>query len=98
VNQKDKVIAFHRWENGGPGDSVIVVLNMANRSHDKYRIGFPRPGVWKARFNSDWIGYDSGFNNHPSNDTVVKEDKRDGMPCKGDIGIGPYSAVILSQD
>ncbi|MGD8230230.1 MAG: alpha-amylase family glycosyl hydrolase [Desulfobacteraceae bacterium] len=98
VNKKDKVIAFHRWEKGGPGDSVIVVLNMANRSYDKYRIGFPRPGVWKARFNSDWIGYDPDFRNHPSNDTVVKEGKRDGMPGKGDIGIGPYSAVILSQD
>lgn len=98
VTKKNKVIAFHRWEKGGPGDSVIVVLNMANRSYDKYRIGFPRPGVWRVRFNSDWIGYNPGFSNHPSNDTVVKEGKRDGMPGKGDIGIGPYSAVILSQD
>lgn len=98
VNNEEKVLAFHRWEHGGPKDSTIVVINMANRSYDKYRIGFPRPGVWKVRFNSDWIGYDPTFGNHPSNDTVAKESGKDGMPCKGDIGIGPYSVVILSQD
>jgi len=98
VNKKDKIIAFHRWENGGPGDSVIVVLNIANRSYDIYWIGFPRPGVWKARFNSAWIGYDPSFSNHTSKDTVAKQGKKDGMPYKGDISIGPYSAVILSQD
>ena len=36
VNNTDKVIAFHRWENGGPGDDVVVVANFANRSYDSY--------------------------------------------------------------
>jgi len=84
-----------RWEKGGPGDSVIVVLNMANRSYPTYRIGFPRRGVWRVRFNSNWLGYAPGFSNHPSNDTVAKESKKDGMPFAGDISIGPYSVVIL---
>ena len=43
VNNSDKVLACHRWENGGAGDDVVVVLNFANRSYNSYRIGFP-PG------------------------------------------------------
>ena len=32
VNEADKVIAFHRWDRGGPGDDVVVVANFANRT------------------------------------------------------------------
>ena len=27
VNDTDKVFAFHRWENGGAGDDVVVIAN-----------------------------------------------------------------------
>jgi 1,4-alpha-glucan branching enzyme len=33
VNPQDKVVAFHRWQEGGPGDDVIVVLNFKNQGH-----------------------------------------------------------------
>lgn len=98
VNNNDKIIAYHRWENGGPGDSVIIVLNMANQTHEDYRIGLPSPGAWKVRFNSDWSGYDPGFGDHPTNDTVAEENEKDGMAFEGGIRIGPYSAVVFSQD
>jgi 1,4-alpha-glucan branching enzyme len=98
VNNKDQVIAFHRWEKGGPGDSVLVVLNLANQSQHSYRIGFPNHGLWRIRLNSDWIGYDPEFGNHPTHDTVTEESEKDGMSFSGDISIGPYSVVILSQD
>ncbi|MDJ0693233.1 alpha-amylase family glycosyl hydrolase [Mastigocoleus sp. MO_188.B34] len=97
VNNKDKVIAFHRWENGGPGDDVIVVVNMADRSYDSYNIGFPKEGYWQIRFNSDWNGYSPDFGNHLGYDTTVTWGEADGMPCNGNIGIAPYSAIILSQ-
>ncbi len=98
VNNNDKLIAFHRWAHSGPGDSVVVVMNMANRGYSSYRIGFPRVGLWKVRFNSDWKGYDATFGNHPSYDTVADSDPKDDMPFTGNVGIGPYTAVILSQD
>jgi 1,4-alpha-glucan branching enzyme len=98
VNDADKVIAFHRWNQGGPGDSVVVVANMANRSYDGYTIGLPRGGLWKVRFNSDWGGYDPDFGNQPSYDTIADGGDKDGLPYHGNIGIGPYSVVILSQD
>ncbi len=98
VNPTDKMIAFHRWDDGGPRDSVIVVANLANRGYDNYAIGFPRAGLWKVRFNSDWNGYDRSFGNHFSYDTVAGQGEWDGMPCSGNVGIGPYSVIILSQD
>lgn len=97
INNADKVVAFHRWEQGGPGDDVIVIANFANRGFDNYTIGFPREGLWKVRFNSDWQGYSADFGNHPSFDTFASSGDKDGMAYKATVGIGPYSVIILSQ-
>jgi 1,4-alpha-glucan branching enzyme len=98
VNSNDKLLAFHRWDAGGPGDDVIVLANFAARSYDHYRIGLPRGGLWRVRFNGDWQGYSPVFGNHPSFDISADGAGQDGMPCSGSIGIAAYSAVILSQD
>jgi 1,4-alpha-glucan branching enzyme len=98
INNKDKVLAFRRWERGGPRDDVIVVMNLMNRGYDRYNIGFPRTGRWRARFHSDWAGYDPDFGNHETEDTVARAGKKDGMPCHGQVRIGPYTAAIFSQD
>jgi 1,4-alpha-glucan branching enzyme len=98
VNNTDKVIAFHRWENGGPGDDVVIVANFGNRSYDSYALGFPRAGVWQVRFNSDWQGYSSDFGNQLGYDTFAGDGSRDEMPFEANIGLGPYSVLILSQD
>ncbi|MUG93635.1 DUF3459 domain-containing protein [Scytonema sp. UIC 10036] len=100
VNDKDKVIAFHRWENGGFGDDVIVVVNLSNQSYDSYSIGFPQGGMWWVRFNSDWNGYSPDFENHPGYHTKAYPTHvgdPDHMPYRGNVGIGRYSALILSQ-
>jgi 1,4-alpha-glucan branching enzyme len=97
LNDPDKVIAYHRWQIGGPGDDVVVVLNFANRSYASYSIGFPQAGFWHVRFNSDWSGYSPDYGNHPSHGTTAHPGERDGMPCHGDVGLGPYTAIILSQ-
>ena len=97
VNNADKVIAFHRWLDGGPGDDVVVVLNFANRAYASYCVGFPRPGAWFVRFNSDWSGYSPDFSSHHSYDTMAESGPRDGLRFQGNVGVGPYSAVILSQ-
>jgi len=98
VNNIDKVIAFHRWENGGPGDDVVIVANFGNRGYDSYALGFPRAGVWRVRFNSDWQGYSSDFGNQLGYDTFAGDGSRDGMPFEANVGLGPYSVLILSQD
>ena len=99
VNDGDKLIAFHRWDRGGPRDDVVVILNFANRAYPAYRIGLPRGGLWRVRFNSDWRGYSDVFTGQPSYDFwAVPGGNSDAMPFGGDVGIGPYTAVILSQD
>ena len=98
ANNSDKVIAFHRWEQGGPGDDVVVVMNFANRSYDSYTFGLPRAGQWLVRFNSDWQGYSPDFGNHLGYDTTAETGVRDNMPFQANVGIGAYSVLILSQD
>ena len=97
VNDAAKLVAFHRWDRGGPGDDVVVVVNLANQSYNSYRLGFPRAGVWSVSFNSDWNGYSPDFGNHLSYDTTASQPGTDGMPYSGNVGIGPYTAIILSQ-
>ncbi|HEX8695016.1 MAG TPA: alpha-amylase family glycosyl hydrolase [Longimicrobium sp.] len=98
VNDADKVLAFHRWEGGGPRDDVVVLLNFANRAYDSYVIGFPRGGEWKVRLNSDWSGYGADYGDHPSWHVAADGPAMHGMPASGSVSIGPYTAVILSQD
>jgi 1,4-alpha-glucan branching enzyme len=98
VNNTDKVIAYHRWDNGGPGDDVMVVVNCANRSYGSYTLGFPRAGRWRVRFNSDWQGYSADFGNQFGYDTVARPGPMDAMAFQANVGLGPYSVLILSQD
>ncbi len=93
-----KIIAFHRWDKQGPKDSVVVAVNMANQGRDNYAIGFPRAGLWKTRFNSDSYKYDPKFANHTTPDVDAHGQGTAGLPCSGEIGIGPYTVVIFSQD
>jgi 1,4-alpha-glucan branching enzyme len=98
LNNTDKLLGFHRWQNGGAGDDVVVAVNFANRSYDNYALGFPRAGLWRVRFNSDWQGYSPDYGNKLGYDTVAGTGSRDGMPFQANIGLGPYSVLILSQD
>jgi 1,4-alpha-glucan branching enzyme len=98
VNNADKLIGYRRWDVGGPLDETIVMLNFANRAFDSYTIGAPRDGRWRVRLTSDWSGYDSEFGNQLSLDTMTSTTPYDGLPFSIEIGIGAYSAVILSQD
>jgi 1,4-alpha-glucan branching enzyme len=97
LNDELKMIAFQRWDQGGPGDDVVVVANFFHEPQDDYIIGFPSEGTWKLRFNSDWQGYNDDFANHPSTDVSAESGECDGLPWHAAISIGPYSALIFSQ-
>ncbi|MBN1552683.1 alpha amylase C-terminal domain-containing protein [bacterium] len=97
-SSENNLIAFHRFHRQGSEDSVVVVINMANQSQDGYIIGFPRPGLWKTRFNSDSEIYGAEFSNYHTPDVEAGGNGVHGLPCSGEIGIGPYTVVIFSQD
>jgi 1,4-alpha-glucan branching enzyme len=99
LNDDDNVIGYHRWADGGAGDDVVVLLNVSNRGYDDYRIGLPRAGIWRARCNTDARRYGDDYGDHGVGmDPVAEPEPRDGMSCSASVPIGPYSAIVLSQD
>ena len=90
-NDNDKVVAYHRWDQGGVGDDVVIIINFENKAFENYQLQFPRSGNWKVRFNSDWKGYSDDFHDENITDAQVDADT-------GSVNLGPYSVLILSQD
>jgi 1,4-alpha-glucan branching enzyme len=62
-SDQDRVMAYHRWREA-TGDDVVVVASFAETTWTGYRIGFPLPGLWTERFNSDV--YDHFVNPQPA--------------------------------
>ena len=97
MNNSNKLVGWHRWMNGGTGDDVVVLVNFSANSWSNYRIGMPRGGMWKCRFNSDWNGYSSDFANTASLDVDANGYAYDGLPQSATLNIGPYSVLVYSQ-
>ncbi len=97
ANDDRKMIVFHRWNTGGPGDDVMVVANFLFEAQGNYTIGLPSAGKWSLRFNSDWQGYSDQFSGHESSDVTAVEGEYDGMPYHAEVSVGPYTALIYSQ-
>lgn len=97
VDDLNKVIAYHRWADGGPGDDVVILLNFSDRSWSDYRVGLPRGGVWWCRLSSDWSGYGADYGNVGGRPVTGEAWAKDGMGYSAGFAIGPYSALVLSQ-
>jgi len=101
VNNSDKVIAFHRWAEGGAKDDVVVAASFTHRAIEEgYRIGLPRGGSWTIRFNSDWKGYSSDFHDvsNPEGQVLAEKSPFDGCDYSGIVALPPYGLLILSQE
>lgn len=98
IDEAAKVVAFHRWAEGGAGDDVVVVANFQHQPREVYRIGFPKPGLWKLRLNTDWTGYSTDFTGLATGDVEAVEQPCDGHPWSAEVAIAPWSALIFSQD
>jgi 1,4-alpha-glucan branching enzyme len=98
MNHEDKVVVFHRWYEGGYKDSVIVIMNFADREHRNYEIGVPEEGQWKVRFNSDWKGYDESFTGIEVFEAETFEGRKDGLENSIRVNVGKYNALVLSRD
>jgi 1,4-alpha-glucan branching enzyme len=89
VDDVNKVIGYHRWQNGGPRDDVMVLMNFANQLHETYELAWPRDGLWKVRF-SAWPA-SSEAKEVTVNDVTVANGK-------ASVVVPPSSVLILSQD
>jgi 1,4-alpha-glucan branching enzyme len=93
----DNMLVYHRWDQGGAGDDVVVVVNFANQRYANYEIGVPQPGMWRVRLNSDARVYDGYFDDWPSFDTEANGPGLNGMPYSASISVGAYTCLVLSQ-
>jgi 1,4-alpha-glucan branching enzyme len=90
VDEINKVVAFHRWKDGGGRDDVVVVINFGNQAIQNYQFGLPRSGTWKVRFNSTRKDYSLDFADDHVPDVVAENGA-------GTIILPPSAAIILSQ-
>ncbi len=96
ASNERKLVAFHRWSEGGPNDHTLVVANFAAQAVENYDVGFPVAGRWVARFNSDWEGYRQDLENFPVFDVGAQPVGRDGLAASGTVSVGGYSLSIYT--
>ena len=98
VNNDVKILAYHRWESGGPRDSVVVVVNFSSHSCENYMISLPAAGEWIVRFNSDSRYYDKDFGDFGISVAHAEVTGKAGLPAQAKVNVAPYSALVLSQE
>lgn len=97
VDEEKNVIVFHRYHEGGPGDDVVVVANFSHRSYESFRVGFPAPGDWHERLNSDQTIYGDDFTSSRGEPVAAQETEWDQLPWSAELRLPAYSLLIYSQ-
>ena len=91
-DNENRVVAYHRWLDGGVHDDVIVIANFNDQRFKSYELILPIAGTWQVRFNSSWKGYSPDFNETKTTTVTTDENNR------VSIELADYNLVILSQD
>lgn len=97
VNDGANVIAYHRWDQGGVGDDVVIVMNASNTTFPEYFVGMPHPGDWHVIFNSDSTSYSDDYEDFGPAVVTAGGAGMDGMGQRANVPLAPYTALILSQ-
>lgn len=97
TNDLDKVGAWHRFDNGGVGDDVVVVTHWTKETRSNYRVGFPRGGTWYCVFNSNATAYDASFGGGGPIQVTAEATPWDGMGHSATFDLPPYTALVFSQ-
>ena len=97
VNGDQKVVAFHRWNDGEDRGDTVVVGNFSHQTCENYRVGMPSGGTWKLRFNSDALAYSPEFGSDPVNDSEAIAEPEGRFEHSMRICIPPYTALIYSR-
>jgi 1,4-alpha-glucan branching enzyme len=97
MNDQDKIVAFHRYKEGGVGDDVVVIFKFSENRLDNYQIGFPHQGIWKLVFNSDAHCYGAHQDGTQATDLTSLNEPYNGFDASVLINIGAYSCQIYSR-
>ncbi|GGH42486.1 1,4-alpha-glucan branching protein GlgB [Microbacterium album] len=89
------VLAFARLDGRDveePGAALVSVTNFAAMPHERYRLGFPAPGVWDEVLNTDAVGYaGSGVGNLGA--VEVEPAPHAGHPASAEVTLPPLATV-----
>ncbi|MEZ5094737.1 MAG: alpha-amylase family glycosyl hydrolase [Nocardioides sp.] len=97
ANDPDNVVAYHRWADGGPGDDVVVVVNLSHLALEGYVVGLPAAGPWRLLLNSDATVYSPDFADTPSADVEAVAEPYDGLPARATVTLAPYSVLVYGR-
>lgn len=100
ADQRNRVLAFHRWV-PGEGRDVVVLVSLAERTFydHAYALGFPRPGHWHEVFNSDFYDYlpNPWVQGNPGGVSAGGPPLH-GMPHSAGITIPANSVLVFAAD
>lgn len=100
LNEDADVMAFHRFDAGGPGDDVIVAVSLSPNTYPTYRVGVPRAGLWQVRVDTSHEAYALGHAPGAAGPASYQSDPApyDGMDANVLVSLAPYGLLVLSQD
>lgn len=86
----NRVLGYHRWENGNGDDDVLVLCNFGSNDFKEYLVRLPIQGAWQVVFNSSWRGYSPKFKQTNILE-VIADDKGN-----ADIPLHKYTGLVLT--
>ena len=98
VNHTQKILGYRRWNEGGAGDDVMVVINFSTQPVDNYTLGVPTGGTWHVRLNTDSKAYSGDFSDQGPATADAQPEPQDGYTHRITAALAAYSALILSQN
>ncbi len=94
VNDGAEVLAFHRWT--ASGDDLVVVVSLANRGFDEYRLGLPLGGEWFEVLNGDAAAY-GGSNRGNGGRIVAGGPGLHGLPHSASIVLPGMGVLVFAR-
>ncbi len=98
VDVDARILAFHRWEAGGPRDDVIVLASFSSRCPGLVSGRGATGGEVAGALQLGLGRLRRRLRDGPRPGRRSTDEARDGMPHSIVVGVGPYSVIILSQD
>ena len=91
-NADQNILSFLRFD--AAGNPIAAVVNFAGHPYHNFRLGLPKPGVWKEIMNTDAEIYGgSGVGNFGGVQT--QEHQSHGRPYSAEITVPPLGSVWL---
>jgi len=96
INADDASANTFSWvRSDAEGRQVAVAVNFSSEPWTRYRLGLPKPGVWKEIFNSDAGIYDGSDAHGNLGQVVATGEGWNGHPASALVVVPPLGAVYF---